>query len=347
MRQARWITLILILAIGGSRPEVQAQPPSGVDVLGRARSLIARGNHEKATALLEESLSEVSPEERIALIDLLRQSYRTLITRSEAGGKAEEAAAYRENLEILDSPGPDVPREHSATVRPLPVATPGPARPAATADPQVSKSSATSSQLRPLPRASSPPEILDLPEPAPLPKPDAPPILSGPEATPAERPVAEQKSPAGPNKSATASPRATSTPQATVPSRPAIPTASGPSRAREKSAMAGDPVTPESPLSQADRLFSAKKYEDAGRLYAQLAAANQLPAERKQVWAYCRWVAVVARINAQPRDSREWDEIEQEIRSIQRLTPGNWYGEYLQNRVSEARKAARPPGRGG
>jgi hypothetical protein len=72
-----------------------------------------------------------------------------------------------------------------------------------------------------------------------------------------------------------------------------------------------------------------------------------LPVQRKQVWAYCRWVAVVARINAHPRTAREWDEIEQEIRSIQRLTPGNWYGEYLQNRVAEARRGGKGASRGG
>jgi hypothetical protein len=98
---------------------------------------------------------------------------------------------------------------------------------------------------------------------------------------------------------------------------------------------------------QADSLFTQKKYEAAGRIYAGLAARNQLPAPRKPVWAYCRWVAVVARINAHPRDDREWDEIEQEVRSIQRLTPGNWYGEYLLNRVTEARRGGKPPGRSG
>ncbi len=47
---------------------------------------------------------------------------------------------------------------------------------------------------------------------------------------------------------------------------------------------------------------------------------------------------MVAVINAHPRSDREWDDIEQEIRSIQKLTPGNWYGEYLQNRVAETRR---------
>jgi len=79
-----------------------------------------------------------------------------------------------------------------------------------------------------------------------------------------------------------------------------------------------------------------KKYAEAGQAYARLAAQNQLPEQRRQVWAYCRWVAVVALINAHPQSDREWDDIEQELRSIEKLTPRNWYGDYLQKRVAEA-----------
>ncbi len=145
-----------------------------------------------------------------------------------------------------------------------------------------------------------------------------------------------------------------------------VPTLEGPARATKPAGqtanpelnvpapIAADSLTPEpaasasqAELAKADGLFSAKKYDQAGRLYARLAAQNELPAQRKGVWAYCRWVAVVQRINARPRSDREWDQIEQEVRSIQRLTPGNWYGEYLQNRVAEARRGGRGAGRQG
>lgn len=122
--------------------------------------------------------------------------------------------------------------------------------------------------------------------------------------------------------------------------RKAAPT---PAQLTPESAPATTPAilpAPASALAQADRLFTSKKYEDAGRIYARLAALNQLPTQRKQVWAYCRWVGVVAKINGPPKSDREWNEIEQEIRSVQRLVPGNWYGEYLQNRAAEARRAA-------
>ena len=46
---------------------------------------------------------------------------------------------------------------------------------------------------------------------------------------------------------------------------------------------------------------------------------------------------------SRPRSAREWDDIEAEVRSIQRLTPGNWYAEYLINKIAEARHARRRP----
>jgi hypothetical protein len=110
---------------------------------------------------------------------------------------------------------------------------------------------------------------------------------------------------------------------------------------------AGVPVirTPAAPagLDEADRLFRAQRFDESGRIYAALAARNQLPTDRRPHWAYCRYKAVVRRINARPGSAREWDEIEAEIRSIQRLTPGLWYGEYLLNKVAEARRTRRRP----
>ena len=100
-------------------------------------------------------------------------------------------------------------------------------------------------------------------------------------------------------------------------------------------------------LGSADALFTQKKYEQAGKIYADLAMHGRLPSARKKVWAYCRWAAVVARVNAHPRSAKEWDAIEKEIQSIQVLTPGNWYGEYLKDRVNAAHQGERPPKRSG
>jgi hypothetical protein len=96
-------------------------------------------------------------------------------------------------------------------------------------------------------------------------------------------------------------------------------------------------------LAQADHLFKSRRFDEAGRIYAAMAARKLLPDERRPHWAYCRIVAVVRRINARPRTAREWDAIEAEVRDIQRLTPGNWYAEYLINKVAEARRSRRRP----
>jgi Peptidase MA superfamily len=92
-------------------------------------------------------------------------------------------------------------------------------------------------------------------------------------------------------------------------------------------------------LGEGDRLFSAKRYEEAGECYAVLARENSLPANRINHWAYCRMVAVATRMNARPQSDREWGEIEAEIQSIQRLAPKLWFGEYLRNRLTEASKS--------
>ena len=91
-------------------------------------------------------------------------------------------------------------------------------------------------------------------------------------------------------------------------------------------------------LSSADRLWSAKKYKEAGQIYAALARENRLPANRTSHWAYCRIVGVATRMNARPKSAQEWDEIEAEIQSIQRLAPNLWCGEYLRDRLAEVRK---------
>ena len=128
------------------------------------------------------------------------------------------------------------------------------------------------------------------------------------------------------------------------PARPGVEAVRVPSR-NTGTAQAATPVTAapagSADLAAADQLFRAQNFEESGRIYAALAARNLLPAERRPHWAYCRFKSVVRRINAGPRSAQEWDAIEAEVRSIQRLTPGNWYGEYLINKVAEARRSRR------
>ena len=86
-------------------------------------------------------------------------------------------------------------------------------------------------------------------------------------------------------------------------------------------------------LDEADAAFNAKKFIEAGRIYGALAAANQLPAERAEHWAYCRSCVVAQRISAKPRTQAEWQTIKAEIEEIRRLAPTNWLGDYIRDYV--------------
>jgi hypothetical protein len=97
-------------------------------------------------------------------------------------------------------------------------------------------------------------------------------------------------------------------------------------------------------LRSADAAFRSQKYDEAGRVYAMLAQRGQLPESHKGVWAYCRFVAVARRINAQPSTPAEWSAIHAEIREVRALAPEIWFSEYLRRLATERSAAvgARP-----
>ena len=119
------------------------------------------------------------------------------------------------------------------------------------------------------------------------------------------------------------------------------PPAASPAPASPAPKPAADPAPTD--LAEADAAFLAKKYDVAGRIYAALDREHRLPAQRSSHWAYCRWVDVVRRINANPTTAQEWASIEAETKSVQKLSPNNWYGEYLRSCVAERSRGARRP----
>ncbi len=151
-------------------------------------------------------------------------------------------------------------------------------------------------------------------EPAPVPRPEAP--------TPTDPAVA----------------RASAVAQ--TPSRPAPVPSSVPEPVRSVTMPSGRAAE----VAAADAAFVARRYDEAGRIYAALDRAHQLPASRRDHWAYCRWVDVVRRINAGPSTPQEWASIDAEIEKIRALSPNNWFGEYLRNRAAE-RTAGRRGGK--
>ncbi len=105
------------------------------------------------------------------------------------------------------------------------------------------------------------------------------------------------------------------------------------------------PIPAEAPpgpdVATADAAFAAGDYAQAGRVYAELARENRLPAGRRDHWAYCRSVEVVRKINAHPQSEADWAGIRAEIARIRALNPNNWLGDYLANLTAERSKSPR------
>ena len=77
---------------------------AGTGVLEQAQTLLGKGDYEKAAAIIEDALPTTAPGDRTALIDLLRQSYRKIISQAESAGKTRIAQEYRDNLAIIELP---------------------------------------------------------------------------------------------------------------------------------------------------------------------------------------------------------------------------------------------------
>ncbi|APW59568.1 peptidase MA family metallohydrolase [Paludisphaera borealis] len=361
MRQVFWIlTLATAVVVAVPQGSLKAAP-GAKDAIAQARKQIASKNLKAAAVALEDALGDSRGDDRKAILDLLKQTYQSLIREAQAAGKTQEADLYTDDLAILEAqPGPSpnaapavVPAEITAPPSFEPTPVPEPAKTPAV--PEIE----TMPTPKPAPKAAEPASVPrnDQPlDPRAFAEPDA--FSAANTLPPLDSPGAGANVVAAPGKSAPPPPPAKAPQPLTVadeilPMRSARPstrddslrTASNASQAEAPSPPAA--AAPSKDLAAADALFNQKRYDQAGKLYAALAAKDRLPSARKKVWAYCRWAAVVARINAHPRTTKEWDDIEKEIQSVQVLTPGNWYGEYLRDRVTAARRGERPSGRAG
>jgi len=359
MRQA---VTTMIVGISLALAPLARAGGAGTDATGsiaQARRLIEAKDHAAAMIVLEDLLLEAEAKEKPAIVDLLRQTYAELARQAHLSGRERDAAHYRDNLAILDQgrSGTIPPASTDQSPKQRPSTQAGPRPPAGASNDAAAKAKV---QPRPLPAKASTispapdpaprllPKPAPLPEPAKMPAPGSPgqpPPRSATPTSPASNlsGVAGSSAPtnhdpdrdagdAGGTVAPPAAARSTPSP-ATTGSQTGTAQTAGP-----KQRLVGP--TPE----EADRLFSAKQYIEAGRRYSALARENRLPANRKNHWAYCRMVDVAQRMNAHPRSSREWDDIETEIQAIQRLAPNLWYGEYLRNKFAEVRQARRRPG---
>jgi hypothetical protein len=360
MRQAS-TTLIVVLSLNvlfASAGNLAA----GTDVAGtiaHARRLIEAGDHASASALLEDTLIEAHAKEKSAIIELLKKSYEVMAQQAEARGHTQEAAHLRENLEILnrtvDSKRTPVPVQ----ANPKAPAIPKTRSAASGVEPHKPSEASQSGRLEPSePRParglgeSARSDPASLPERGGLPKLSHVDQSGKPSVVPSD--IAQPELKVSPSTPATTSPAGARADSDGGPASIQAPRADGsdPVASRlkgtttrpqdEAGAAHGTQSSPSNTnLGEADRFFAAQRYDDAGRCYAALAHENHLPANRREHWAYCRWVEVVRIINAGVHTPGEWDRIEAEIQSVQRLTPNSWYGEYLRSKVAEVRRGAR------
>lgn len=328
-----------------------AQTVAGPPAVDEATQKLARNDARGAVGVLEAALPTATGSDRALLLETLREAYREAIRQAEADGKTSEADDYRDNLEILS-------RKPRTTPAPAP-------KPAPASEPQAPE---------PLPAPVSPPEpvpagseatALEGPEPVPplrdpdLMRANLPPNSSeGPAGDDVKLPSAarpdstiEPVDPVEPGKPRNRPAPLSEPPKEPPPAQPEPPVETPPNADAEPPAAGAPPSNALPPLSDvrasviaADKAFVEGKYDAAGKIYAGLAQAGTLPAQRQAHWGYCRAVDVVRRINARPNSPAEWASIDAEIRAIQKLSPNNWFAEYLRSLASErSRGASRAP----
>ncbi len=338
-------SLALLLLVPARLP---GAAPDAAAAIAQARRLIEANDHAAAASLLEDALIEAQTRDQAPIVQLLRQSYTVMAKRAEEAGRKREAAHYRDNLAILNrdqEPGPRS-RETEETSRP-----PGPVKSIGVPEPSSDRP-ATAPTASPAPMA---------PPPAPNQTRPTEQSQSRLDAEPSEKKAPDRKAVNAPRTEPQSGFPARVNPQAALDPLPEpSPVSEPPGNTKEVSpsvnpaavasiengpepaaaAPLGGPknMPAKASVEEADRLYVARNFREAGKCYAQLARESGLPAERKEHWAYCRYFALVEWINRGPRSQREWDQIVEELQSIQRLAPKGWYGEYLRNLVAEARR---------
>jgi hypothetical protein len=331
---ALWLALAIPPApavLAQTRP---AAPDKVRDVLDQARQRLARRDAPGAAALIEAALPAAGAADRPALLGLLRQAYDAAARQAEAAGKTDEAAEYRENLAILDRKVHPAGEPVPANSTPAPAPTPAPRE-------LAPDQTASGSRVVVLP--THPPVDAAVTRVTEDPRRPSPPAVSGPAPSTAVERSLPTKPSAGslvagtPTPAAASPPAAIPTPAATPAPVPAAVAGPAGQSASTSPTGAGSEVS----VTSADQAFLAKRYDMAGAIYAVLFRRNALPADRRDHWAYCRAVDVVRRINARPTTPEEWAAIDAEIEQIRRLSPSNWFAEYLRNRAAERNPGGR------
>lgn len=311
-----------LMLISAVVPQAGAQGTP--DDLQAGREALGRGDGPTAVSLLESALLTASAADRPALLDDLRLAYERAAAQAEAAGDTRRARSYRENLQIISRsqrPSRGTPAEATSSDK-TSTSPPVPESPNAPASPP---SAPPALEIRPPgDLATDPRPAADLERESPAP--ETPP--GGTSST--DRPLADEE--VAPSSDVQVEPEAQEPPSVPQPD---------PTPAPIEAAGTATPPSAAELLLAADAAFRGQKYEEAGRIYEGLAAKDQLPEAHRPVWAYCRFIAVARKINAQPSSPAEWASIHAEIREIRALTPPEiWFSEYLRRLAAERSGAA-------
>ena len=321
------------------------------DILEQAKARLLKSDPKGAVAILEGALPKTKPGDRASLLKQLRIAYKAAAQQAKAAGNTDEAQEYLDNLEILS-------RMPAAKPRPVLARETQPA----SSTPPISESEPDAAiAIDPAPQASPPGGGItlplspgDAPKPTELPKQDLDALRSGAESKPPAENLEGPPDYVAPKPDPGAVPAPTAPRQPPKPGfllggetpSPAEPEAGTGAEAEPKAVPTAPvqdipvqdalPVGPKSPtLKDADAAFVGKRYDEANSIYRGLAQARELPENRRDHWAYCRAVEVVRKINAKPTTAKEWADIDAEIDQIAKLSPKNWFAEYLRDRAAE------------
>ena len=125
MRQALWIFTLASAVVVAPPIDVVKAAVGPKDAIVRAREQISNKNTKAAATILEDALGASRGDDRNAILDLLKQTYTSLIREAQAAGETEDAALYADDLAILEAqPGIGAPAAPAAP--PVVAATPTP-----------------------------------------------------------------------------------------------------------------------------------------------------------------------------------------------------------------------------
>jgi tetratricopeptide (TPR) repeat protein len=308
------MAVVLALAVTG-----RACASELSDALDRAQRAIDQQHYAAAITTLEQVLPQARGNERVLV--LLREAYRGEVRNLIGAGDRKAADKYLDRLRLVEN----VPEQSVAAEPPArPADSSSPARDAGTAGDAVEPAAKSNPGWRPAERRS---------------------VAAATAPTRARSDAVQHTPPAhaaatnGPQSKLATNPGADAAARlGDTPTNPKRGTPAGAvekpngsaARPQDANADAHDATQARNWVRQADALFLARRYSEAGKLYerAHRAAPDKLD-DAQDRRTYCRLVALVDRINQKPTSPADWSGIQTEVRSILDRVPENEYAHSL------------------